>query len=189
MTPASRIGVDCDGPLLNWRHSFHEYVLRHHGIDLSPQDMKWNPITTAPALAHLDSSLREAMVADYCSSHPSRLEDADAPEALRQLQGRGHEVALVTHRVERAELHTVQLLRGYGITFHRHVFGHHRAKVGYDVLIDDTLRHLEDNVASGGRGILYTQVHNEDQAVPRNVIRTDTWSEIPRLVDELLAVA
>jgi hypothetical protein len=183
------IGVDCDGPLLNWGRSFRSYVRSKHGIELSAADMMHNPVMTAPGLLHLPKQVLDGLVDDYCCTHPADLEDADAPEALRSLSDRGHELRLVTHRTELAKAHTLALLGRHGITFQAHVFGWHRPKVGYDVLIDDTLRHLETNLASGGLGILYTQDHNAHQGVPRGVVRTDTWSEIPRLIDELLAVA
>lgn len=180
------VAVDCDGVLLNWTTCFQDYVHLNHGLKLTLQDMMHNPVGTAPTLqANLTRQQLDTLIDDYCSTHPTKLLDEHAPGVLRELQGRGVATKLVTHRTPRSKDHTLRLLDGYGISFPSHKFGH-TPKVGYAVLVDDTMRNLQANVGSGGHGILFTQEHNRHQDTTPGIIRAGSWRQVARVLDELL---
>jgi hypothetical protein len=180
-----RVGVDCDGVLLDWRHGFADFVRRRHGIILDDADFSHPTCDQYPTFQRLGVPAERLaqLVRDYFHRGEPRLLDPDVHAVLAEFR-RDAQVTLVTRRGEHARQATLAYLRRLALVPDHACFGADD-KSGYDILIDDQAHHCQQALDAGGIAIHYRQPWSG--STPRGAHPAQSWQDVRNLLGGLLA--
>ncbi|HEX9817224.1 MAG TPA: hypothetical protein VGB18_09610 [Candidatus Thermoplasmatota archaeon] len=178
-----RIGVDFDDVLYPYHDYLKKRLLNLHGIDLRKSRVTTfyyedHPLVRAKGLSR-DDIWKEVRAAWHETEdhEQAALLDADAPKVLNRLAKR-HTITLISARSSDALPTLKVFLERHKIKPHSVELGRFE-KRGFDVLIDDFPKHVEENAASGGHSLLYTidENSNYDESRHPRIHRIHSWKE------------
>lgn len=181
-----RIAVDFDGVLFD----HVPYVLRGfrdaHGIDLEAEGFRYWDFFQYRAVREKNLTwqcVRNVLAAIDGDPLLHRLPPRDpyALTVLRRWRHEGHEVSIVTARGAEARETTESFLRLNGLP-HDHLVMGAKAKLGYDVLVDDAPHNVLMAAADGTVALLMDHSYNRDVPTKRNPVRVRTWRDVERAV-------
>ena len=186
-----RIGVDFDDVLYPYHHFLKQRIRERWNIDLSRERVTTFYYEHHPALVErgisreaLWDEIQGAWLIAEDHAHAALL-DPDAPKILSELQKR-HNVVLISARSTNALPFLETFLARHAIRPDEIQLGR-QEKRGFDVLIDDFPKHVEENALAGGHSILYTSDENSnyDESRLARVHRVHSWREAAHVIARL----
>ncbi|MBI2077061.1 MAG: hypothetical protein HYT80_01635 [Euryarchaeota archaeon] len=185
------IGVDFDDVLYPYHHYLKQRIRARWGIDLSGERVttfyyEHHPSLVARGVTReaLWAEIQGAWLVAEDHAHAALL-DPDAPKILEDLQRR-HRVVLISARSTNALPFLESFLERHAIRPHEIQLGR-QEKRGFDVLVDDFPKHVEENAVAGGHSILYTSDENsnfDESRLPR-VHRVHSWREASQVIERI----
>lgn len=188
------IAVDCDDVLVRSTPFFIKAYNRTYGTNVvveKPEHYS-NSLHWGVDRDIFDARLGELMRTDeYKTLRPSE----DEVSVLTKLS-KHHELHVVTARPPTERQHTQEMLDKYlpGVFTSLELVGFHGSKgevakrIHADVMIDDSLNHLESAIEQGlplGGALLFGDYAWSAKDIPKGMVRCFSWKEVEREIERL----
>jgi uncharacterized HAD superfamily protein len=181
-----RVAVDLDGVLANTMAAFCQILNKRHSTQFTVDSFdRWN----IWEVAHIprDEVLQTFDEAWFDWKTIPAVEDRIG-EKINNLHAFGR-VDIVTGRSERTVQNAKAWLKEHEIPYDRFIRSastNSKAKLSYDVFVDDSAELMSD-IASGLNryGILYTQPWNRNTASMPRIFKVNSWSQVPGILEEI----
>lgn len=175
------IAVDCDDVLISSTELLITEYNRQYGTSIPLEQAHDHGLEKWAATDKQEVIDRLTKIQEAYSAKPLQ----GAVSILSHL-GKDHELHVITARPIELELVTLKLVEEQfkGIFASIEHVGHEGSKgevcarLQADVLIDDSLRHLEDVTNYGVKGIWFGDYPWQQQEVPTSIIRCKNWAEV-----------
>ncbi len=181
-----RIAVDLDGVLADTMVTFCEILNKRHSTRFTADSfVRWK----AWEIAHItkDEFFRTLDEAWFSWKEIPPME-ANIGEKLIRICSFG-KVHIVTGRSPETVQPAKAWLNEHKVPYDRFVRAIStmaKAKLGYDVFIDDSVELMSHLASSTDRyGLLYTQPWNRDASEMPRIFRVDRWKQVPAVLEKL----
>lgn len=175
-----RLGMDLDGVIYNFVDEFRNYLIDHQGRD--PEELipatQWNFFYDwGMTLEEYEFYLTQAAIDGYVFKSGEVY--AGAVEALLEVEKMGFEIVVITARRltdvlahhEIIEQNTYNWLTDNNIPHHGLIISNEKTTHDLNILVDDSVKNVENFILAGGRGYIFDRPWNQDY--PYN--RIDNW--------------
>jgi uncharacterized HAD superfamily protein len=182
-----RIAIDIDSTLHDYWEQFAAAVRRRFGVTLPYEDqVTWEVTLLRP------EQVRAVVTETHGERHVLAAEPyPGAVEAVRAWHEAGHFIHITSHRAADCHPWTAAWLDRIGLPYDELYCSFdkisHCAKIGIDLLVDDSPRNLERAIEAGMRTATLLHPWNRELCETEDVVCAEDWPELARRLEPVLA--